>query len=53
MVIPLTLCFSLLQNYFTIQHAALTLTLATLLLSLLSLRGLAETFYRDMDFYEE
>lgn len=52
MVIPLTFCFQELQLLFSVQYAALILTVGTLLLSLLALRGLHETFHRDLDFYE-
>jgi len=52
-VVMLTLGFKGLQHYFSVEYAALILTCGTLVLALIALHGLAETFHRHLDFYEK
>ncbi|MFI4955376.1 MAG: MFS transporter, partial [Gammaproteobacteria bacterium] len=47
MLIPLTIVFQALQAYFAIQYAALLITCTILLLALIALFSLAETFSRN------
>ena len=51
-IIPLNLVFSALLPRLGIRSAALWLGAACLLLALISLRSLRETFTRDLNFHE-
>lgn len=52
-VVPLTLIFETLREYYGIVNGALIVGTGTVLIALISLRFLAETFGRDLNFIED
>jgi MFS family permease len=52
-VVPLTLVFELLRSYYNMVTAAFLVGACTVIIALISLRFLAETFGRDLNFVEE
>lgn len=53
MVVPITLLFQLSRNYFTIGTSALLVGSVCVLVSLLALWHLEETFHKELDYYEQ
>lgn len=52
-VIPLTTSFQALKGPMGIENAAITVGVVTVALALLSLKGLEETFHKDLDYFEK
>lgn len=52
MTVPITMLFQLFRNYFGLEGGALAVGCLTLLIALLSLWRLEETFDKDLDYFE-
>jgi hypothetical protein len=53
MVVPITLLFQLARQYFPIEISALLVGSVCVLVSLLALYHLEETFHKELDYYEQ
>jgi MFS transporter, putative metabolite:H+ symporter len=53
MVVPITLLFQLARQYFPIETSALLVGTVCVLVSLLALYHLEETFHKELDYYEQ
>jgi len=53
MTIPITMLFQLSRNYLGIETGALAVGVLCLVIALISLSRLQETFHKDLDFFEE
>jgi len=53
MVVPITLLFQLARHYFPIETSALLVGSVCVLVSLLALHHLEETFHKELDYYEQ
>lgn len=53
MVVPITLMFQFARQHFTIETSAILVGSACVLISLLALYHLEETFHKELDYYEQ
>lgn len=53
MTIPITMLFQVARSYFGIEAGALAVGALTLIIALISLSQLKETFHKDLDYFEE
>jgi len=53
MVVPITTLFQLGRGYFSLEASALLVGSFCLLVALIALAGLEETFHKDLDYFEE
>jgi len=52
-MVPMALGFKALQTYVAVEYAALIITISALMIALMALYGLKETFHRQLEFYEK
>jgi hypothetical protein len=52
-VVPITIAFKYLRGEFGVSMGALIVGLITIVIALVALRGIDETFARDLSFVEE
>ena len=53
MVVPITTAFQLGRHYLSMESSALVVGAICLVVAFLALRGLEETFHKDLDYFEE
>jgi len=53
MVVPITTIFQFSRNYFSLEVSALLVGAVCMGIALIALTGLAETFHKDLDYFEE
>ena len=53
MTVPITMAFQMARGYFGIERGALAVGIVCLLIAIVSLSRLQETFHKDLDYFEE
>ena len=53
MTVPITMAFQMARGYLGLEGAAITVGAVCLLIALISLTRLQETFNKDLDYFEE